>query len=390
MLSIVTTTINVPFFLSGLIKNLSIYNNLKKTNIVVIGDKKTPSETLDYINKFKNKIDIRYLSIKDQKIYFNNSNNKKKFINFFPYNSGSRKMIGNMISLLEGAEGCIMIDDDNFILDKIDFLKLHSNINKKIKTNVISSSNNWFNVHSLLKEKKSIPFYPRGFPWSKRFLNEKISSNNKKIVCHVNAGLVLNDPDIDAVSRLFWPIKTTGMIRKYGKNFSLHNNTWSPFNDQNTSISKEILKIYYKPLAGGRNSDIYTSYLINKFLKYLNGNISFGYPLVRQDRNFHSFRKDYELEKLSNNASELLIDLLRQVEIENKRNNTLEMFYKFLQSCIYLLNYIKFDKSKFTLSNHEYVPNIRELKSEFEMHKKYISKYLKEYLRFIEVSMGIF
>ena len=56
MLSIVTTTINVPFFLNGLIKNLSIYNNLKKTNIVVIGDKKTPSETLDYINKFRNKI----------------------------------------------------------------------------------------------------------------------------------------------------------------------------------------------------------------------------------------------------------------------------------------------------------------------------------------------
>ena len=78
-------------------------------------------------------------------------------------------MIGNMIAALEGAEGCIMIDDDNFILDKIDFLKFHDRINNTISTNILSSSTGWFNVHSQLIEKTSIPFYPRGFPWSKDF-----------------------------------------------------------------------------------------------------------------------------------------------------------------------------------------------------------------------------
>ncbi len=389
MISIVTTTINVPFFLEGLIRNLNIYNNLKKTNIIVIGDKKTPSDTEDYVKKFKKKIDIRYLSISQQEKYFSSNIDKKNFINFFPYNSGSRKMIGNMIAALEGAEGCIMIDDDNFILDKTDFLKFHKRINNKISTKILSSSTGWFNVHSQLIEKTSIPFYPRGFPWSKRFLNEKMKIKNSKSFCHVNAGLVLNDPDIDAVSRLFWPIVSKNMKNTYGKNFTLSNNTWCPFNDQNTSISKDILKIYYKPLAGGRNSDIYTSFLINKFLKFIGGGISFGQPLVRQDRNFHSFRQDYELEKLSNNASELLIEVLREVEIKNSNTDVLNLFYNFLKECVKITNNKKFDETRYHLSDHEYVPNIKDHKIEFNIHKKYIISYLKEYLEFVRVTINL-
>ena len=102
---------------------------------------------------------------------------------------------------------------------------------------------------------------------SKRFKNNKIKISkvsNKKIA--VTGGLVLGDPDVDSVSRLFWPIRVT----KIKKNFCLillyQKNNYSPFNDQNTSISRDLIPIYYKPPAGGRNSDIWTSYFIEKIL----------------------------------------------------------------------------------------------------------------------------
>ena len=78
-------------------------------------------------------------------------------------------------------------------------------------------------------------------------------------------------------------------------NFALSKNNYSPFNDQNTSISRDLIPIYYKPPAGGRNSDIWTSYFIEKILHSSKKDVvAFGEPLVNQIRNAHDYQKDYE------------------------------------------------------------------------------------------------
>ena len=100
--------------------------------------------------------------------------------------------------------------------------------------------------------------------------------------------MVLGDPEIDSVSRLFWPINITKIKKNFLPNFAMAKNNYIPFNDQNTSISKDLIPIYYKPPAGGRNSDIWSSYFIDKILHSTHDNIfAFEKPLVNQRRNEH-------------------------------------------------------------------------------------------------------
>ena len=65
--------------------------------------------------------------------------------------------------------------------------------------------------------------------------NKKL--NNKKIIA--KCGFITGDPDIDAVSRLFWPINVKNV--KSAKEFYFAPGTFTPFNDQNTSMKKIIL-----------------------------------------------------------------------------------------------------------------------------------------------------
>ena len=110
-------------------------------------------------------------------------------------------------------------------------------------------------------ESNRIPFYPRGYPWSKRFVNNSFIEIKKNMKAIVNQGLVLGDPDIDSISRLFWPINVIAIDSHYLPHKALAQGTWTPFNDQNTAISKEIIPLYYKPISGLRNADIWTSFL---------------------------------------------------------------------------------------------------------------------------------
>ena len=43
--------------------------------------------------------------------------------------------------------------------------------------------------------------------------------------------------------------------------------------------------------------------------------ISFGHPLVKQDRNIHDDREDYEIEDLANRATELFVTILRNTKL---------------------------------------------------------------------------
>ena len=104
--------------------------------------------------------------------------------------------------------------------------------------------------------------------------NIKKTTDNIRVV--LNAGLWLGDPDIDALSRLFWPIKTIAMDSRFEPNYGLGNGTWAPFNDQNTAISREIMPIFFRPPSTGRNCDIWTSYVVVKLAEHMGDIISFG------------------------------------------------------------------------------------------------------------------
>ena len=203
--AIVTTTINIPYFLDDFSKNAIKYNH-ENIKFYIIGDLKTPKEIKNYLNKLSlnYKFEYQYFDIDEQE---HRLKDQKKLLEVIPYNSGSRKMLGNYIAYNDGADLLIQIDDDNFILDE-DFISHHQRVCKPIDINLYDSNTGWYNVYLNLNEKNNIPFFPRGFPWSKRdYHNENIikQTSEKKIVSVIN-GFVFEDPDIDAIARLNWPI----------------------------------------------------------------------------------------------------------------------------------------------------------------------------------------
>ena len=251
-----------------------------------------------------------YLDIAEQDKYF--KKNYKKIYSLFPYNDAHRRLLGLIFIKKYNPKRVIFIDDDNFVSSNIDFLKGHEIVSKKVSGKAVYNKNKWPNIYKYLKTQKNIPIYPRGFPWSKRnnqSFNLEYKKINKKFVL-ANCGFILGDPDIDAISRLFWKIRVNKILSK--KKLILKG-MFFPFNDQNTCIDGETSLLYYKPISAGRNSDIWTSYLYNKISAIHDGIISYGMPHLTQIRNVHDYWKDFELEKKHNISTDYFAKLIMEV-----------------------------------------------------------------------------
>jgi hypothetical protein len=233
-----------------------------------------------------------------------------------PLNSASRKMIGNFIAYLRGCDSVVMIDDDN-LFHTGDFIGQHNIVGKRMELDLVKTRSGWFSVAAAMIEKRGIPFYPRGYPWSQRTPDSPVVTKEKSPAnVVVNQGFVLEDPDIDAISRLFWPIRVTGMNSEYEPHFGLRPGTWCSFNNQNTALSREMVPAYFAPPKAGRNSDIWASFVICRLAEHMGGTISFGSPLVRQVRNPHNLWQDLDDELLNNKATDAFVSLLRSIELK--------------------------------------------------------------------------
>ncbi|MDD5551401.1 MAG: hypothetical protein PHS34_09085 [Candidatus Omnitrophica bacterium] len=309
--TITITTIHKPTFIEDLCKNINQFEH-KDTDILIIGDCKTPP-IKDYCKRVSKSsgIPIQYLDIEAQE---NSLSDYPDLLDLFPYNTPDRVILGGMTAYLRGAQRIIAVDDDNFPTDS-DFVGFHSITGTTKEIPVITNELGWYNVHSMLKERQNIPFYPRGYPFSKRIKESNLgickSFTGKSIV---NQGLVAEDPDIDAITRLANPINVTGFKEGGVIHFGLLN-TWSPFNYQNTSLSRELIPCYFRPKSGLRNADIWTAYLFNKLAEHFGDVITFGQPLVKQIRNIHNNFDDLDVELENNKETDYFVDLLKGINL---------------------------------------------------------------------------
>lgn len=314
--TVIITTINVPTFIDGICTNIQEYKH-SGVNILVIGDKKTPAEVVPYCQKAEKKygIEVEYLSPEDQlKVLAEYPD----LLALFPFNTPDRTILGGMLSYIRGSERIIAVDDDNYTTSH-DFIGFHGVVGTKKKLNLFSNDLGWFNVHSTLIEQDNVPFYPRGYPWKQR----KPEASRKTVVektvrVVVNQGLVLGDPDIDAISRLFWPITAVGMSPDIDSQFGLLPGTWSPFNYQNTALARELIPCYYRPLSTQRNADIWTAYVFNRLAQHFGDVLTFGQPLVKQVRNVHDLWDDLDIELINNRATDHFVAILRKVDLSRK------------------------------------------------------------------------
>ena len=380
---IITTTINIPTFLDGICKNLKKFKyNMDENSIIVVGDLKTPKNTNDYCQKLSKKYGykISYFDIKFQNAFFRKK--YKELYKFFPVNDAVRKLLGSIYLFENLPNRVIFIDDDNYVNDQKDFLKGHQVTNSKLKISSVNSKSNWPNLYRFFKERSDVPFYARGYPWKNRNLSaDKFNLKRKIKKVIANCGYILGDPDIDANSRLFWPIETLGVTTE--QHFALDKENFFPLNDQNTSIAKNYIPLYFKPLSGGRNSDIWTSYLIEKVAYAFNETVTYGPPIITQVRNKHDYWKDYELEKEHNISTDLFSEILEKIKILN-RSNRLNAFINLCDEFLIKINsFSKQSEKNLNLVRHYQAISNKEKLSRRKNSLKYIKEYILEYKKWL-------
>ena len=295
--AIVVTTINGGQFLQEYFENLERFGHLDQCHIFVIADRKTPAELFDRAKALEKKgLKITVPALVDQDALL------AKF-GFDPslvlWNSDHRRNLGYLMALESHPDFAVSIDDDNYPIADVDFFGEHARALTESKPRpVVGSSTGFYNICSLLEfDIAAPPPYPRGYPYAARHQVEKVATNTATSEVHLNAGLWLLDPDVDAISWLVLPRRGKSMK---SESVVLDRGTWTPINSQNTAMRREALAAYYfirmrYPLGGldiDRYGDIFQGYFVQACTKHLGGLVRVGTPLAEHRRNSHNYMND--------------------------------------------------------------------------------------------------
>jgi len=110
--------------------------------------------------------------------------------------------------------------------------------------------------------------------------------------CPIQQGLADENPDVDAVYRLTYPLPMNFEIKN---KLALGKNAWSPFNSQNTYWFKEAFALMYLPsFCSFRMTDIWRSYVAQRISWECGWSVLYHEPTVWQERNAHNLMKDFE------------------------------------------------------------------------------------------------
>jgi hypothetical protein len=238
---------------------------------IVIGDTKSPSEF--------NMEGCDYWSV-DRQLTL-----PFELAKITPTRHYSRKNIGYLLAIRNGADELVETDDDNipraeFWTEKI----------REVKSYAFENAG-WVNVYHYFTKNM---IWPRGFPLEE-LQNKQIelsSLKNKTVNCPIQQGLADENPDVDAVYRLTYPLPINFEIKE---RLALGKNAWSPFNSQNTYWFKEAFALMYLPsYCSFRMTDIWRSYVAQRIAWECGWSILYHEPTVWQERNAHNLMKDFE------------------------------------------------------------------------------------------------
>lgn len=297
--TLVTTTIHEPKVLKAYIDDARRFG--RPLDVIVIGDEKTPA-----IHGFCKELGIDYYDVERQKEYLKDF---PALAACLPWNSISRRNVGMLLAYEGESDIVVTIDDDNFPVQP-DYFGHHAHVGTASTLRTIHSASGWFNITG--------PYiYPRGYPLSQRWTRDEqfFASTNLCSRVAVNAGLWLDDPDIDAIQRLVR--QPTGMLTD-PEPFAIDLGTWAPFNSQNTAMSREVIPAYFLSPNVGRYDDIWASYIVRHIADHLGHVVSYGPPFVRQQRNAHNVLDDLDRERMGMERTEAFIEAVKATKLTGK------------------------------------------------------------------------
>jgi hypothetical protein len=292
--AIVVTTINDGRFLPAYLANLREHGHLADTRLYVVGDRKTPPACRAAADAAaRDGLDCPYLGVEEQTAFLRDLPAIDRIV---PWNSDNRRNVGFLMALRDGAEVVISIDDDNLPVPGTDFVGGHAVTGRELEAPEVSAASGWYNLFDVLEHTPALPVWPRGYPYRLR-APQQVETRLARRRVHVNAGLWLGDPDVDAITRIAIHPDVKRMAQERGL---LAAGTFSPINTQNTAVHRDAMVAYYyvrmhEPMHGARLNrfgDIWSGYFVQKCAKALGHAVAFGAPPVEQVRNDHDLFVD--------------------------------------------------------------------------------------------------
>lgn len=317
--AVVVTTIFEPNFVAGYIDSIERNGQAGQVELIVIPDRKTPASVAERCGHFRAKgYSIACPSVNEQDTYLGKFPGWRERI---PYDSDNRRNVGFLMALDHGAEVMVSIDDDNFCLPGSDFVGEHAIAGRDCTAPEAATDDGWFNIATLLKGEPPIEIYPRGFPYSARHRDRKVTLSapvTRRVA--VNAGLWLSDPDVDAITRLSLAPRIASAT---AQSLLLAPGTWSPINTQNTALARDAIAAYYYVRMGyslggmtiDRYGDILSGYFVQKCAKAMGHSIRIGSPVADHRRTPHNLFKDLYHELAGMVIIEDLLPWLMEVKI---------------------------------------------------------------------------
>lgn len=294
--ALVMSTIADPVILEDYFRNFERFGHLERIAAIVIPDRKTPASAYDRCaNLTQRGLKTLCPTLEEQEAYLNKFDGLGKLI---PYNSDNRRNVGFLMALESGAPVMLSIDDDNYCLPDEDFVKAHSIVCGEPTSGCeVSSEDGWFNICDMLEMNPPVTVYPRGFPYFARHQQPRITRAVQEARIHMNAGLWLSEPDMDAMTWLIAPVRASAMRTD---SVLLGDKAWSPINTQNTAVHRDVIISYYflrmgYPLAGmpiDRYGDIFSGYFSQACVRHLGYKVRVGSPLADHRRNSHNYMRD--------------------------------------------------------------------------------------------------
>ena len=294
--TIVVTTIFAPQFLASYLASICTAKMKSVVRVVIVPDRNTPMSVAEAASEARRKgFCVDCPSLESQEAFLMSIGLP---LDFIPFNSDNRRNVGFLMAIESGCDVLISIDDDNYCPSECDFVREHQVVGSAISAPLLTSSDQWANICTLLSGSTD-DLFPRGFPYSAQRMTRTtvLEPHPSPITVTMNAGLWLDDPDVDAVHRLCRRPKINSFK---GPSVILGPDVWSPINTQNTSMTRDVALTYYyvrmgHPLQGlriDRYGDILSGYLTQKCVKHLGQAIRVGTPIVEHRRTPHNLFKD--------------------------------------------------------------------------------------------------
>jgi hypothetical protein len=330
---IVVTTIFEPAWLAGYLDNLRAHGRSDDVTLRIICDRKTPATVYAAAQAAQREgFHIDCPTLDEQQAYLHKLGLRDDFI---PWNTDNRRNIGFLRAWESGADVLISIDDDNYCRADSDFVGSHhvvgSSVGKDTAASVAAGAP-WYNICELLDLQTGAAVYARGYPYAAREPQQKATANGAPGTLSgrtiaLNAGLWLDDPDVDALTRLALGPRAAAAAPQA---VLLAPETWSPINTQNTGLMRAAIPAYYYirmgfPLQGlriDRFGDILSGYFVQKCAKHLGHVARLGGPVAEHHRTPHNLFKDLYHELAGIVLVEELLPWLQQLPLSGDDYST--------------------------------------------------------------------